>query len=227
LGLNPSERRRPSDGAAHIVDPAETASGILLMVRPILIAGSLALLLGPAGITASQTPAVTGSANTCQTPATAQVADAVATQFDKHQFVLIHGTHGTAKIDEFLICLLSRPAFTSRATDIVAEWASCAQQPLLDRYLLTLDTVAAADLIPIWFDTDTPEMWTTLPTLRQLVVTLRHANTALPLAKRIRLVGGNEGIHWAKVQRVEDLAAYPLNARVAPTPFMRDRRERW
>src|SRR5688572_25183115 len=104
-------------------------------MRSILIASSLALLLGlVTGISAGQTPAVSRPANACPTPAAAQVADAVAKKFDRHQFVLIHGTHGTAKIDEFLICLVSRPAFTRRATDIVAEWASYAQQPLLDKY---------------------------------------------------------------------------------------------
>jgi len=201
----------PSDAQRTSLIRAETASRILLAMRSILIASSLALLIGPVtGITASQTPALSGSANACPTRAVAQVADAVATKFDEHQFVLIHATHGTAKIDEFLICLVSRPAFTGRATDIVAEWASYAQQPLLDRYLLTLDMVDGADLIPIWFDTDTPDMWATLPTLRQLLATVRQANTALPMAKRIRLVGGNEGIQWANVQRVEDLAAYPF-----------------
>jgi len=103
----------------------------------------------------------------------------------------------------------SRVSSASTAS-IRSEWASYAQQPLLDRYLLTLDTVAAANLIPIWFDTDTPDTWATLPTLRQLLATLRQANTALPTAKRIRLVGGNEGIQWAKVQKLEDLSAYPL-----------------
>jgi hypothetical protein len=78
------------------------------------------------------------SAIPCAAPDSTQAADALAAQFDDHQFVFIHGTHGTAKIDEFLTCLITRPRFSSRVSDIVAEWASSAHQLLLDRRLLYL-----------------------------------------------------------------------------------------
>jgi hypothetical protein len=140
----------------------------------------------------------------------------LAAKFDDHQFVFIGSTHGDAKIDEFLMCLVSRPAFKQRVTDIVVEWASSGQQRLLDRYILTLDEVPVADLAPIWLDADSPTLWTTLPNVRQFVQTLREVNKTLPAARRIRLVGGNEGVDWAKVRVVEDLAPYPFKTNFMP-----------
>src|SRR5262245_31199949 len=99
----------------------------------------------------------------CADEATAAAADSLAAQFDHHQFVFIGSTHGDLKIEQFLMCLVSRSAFTQRVTDIVAEQISSAQQRLLDRYLIALDEVLSDSLTPIWFDTDAPTMWTTLP----------------------------------------------------------------
>jgi hypothetical protein len=146
----------------------------------------------------------------------APAADALAAKFENHQFVFIGSTHGDAKIDEFLMSLVSRPAFKQRVTDIVVEWASSGQQRLLDRYLLTLEEIPVEDLAPIWLDTDSPTLWTTLPNVRQFVETLRGVNKTLPAAKRIRLVGGNEGVDWAKVRVAEDLAPYPFKTNFMP-----------
>ena len=144
----------------------------------------------------------------CSSPAAA-AADALAAKFDDHQFVFIGSTHGDAKSEEFLACLLTRPAFQRRATDIVTEWASSGQQRLLDSYVLKLDPAPAGGLDPIFLDTDSPTLWTTLPQVRQTIDTLREVNRTLPPQKRIRLIGGNEGIDWARVKAPEDFAPYP------------------
>jgi hypothetical protein len=52
--------------------------------------------------------------------------------------------------------------------------------------------------------------------VRQFIKTLREVNKTLPAAKRIRLVGGNEGIDWAKVRTDEDLAPYPFKTNFMP-----------
>ena len=156
------------------------------------------------------------AATLCRSPGAAATADALAAKFDEHQFVFMGSTHGDFKIDEFLMCLVSRPAFRQRVTDIVVEWAGSGQQRLIDRYILSLDDLAVEDLAPIWFDTDAPTMWTTLPSVRQFVATLRDVNKTLPAAKRIRLVGGNQGVDWTKVRVVEDLAPYPFKTNLLP-----------
>ena len=147
----------------------------------------------------------------CSNSAAASAADALAANFDSHQFILIGSTHGDAKIEEFLRCLISRPAFTQRATDIVVEWASAnpSNQRLLDRYVLNLEQIRSEELTPIWFDTDYPTMWATLPQVRQTLDALREVNKSLPVAKRIRLIGGNDPTDWSKVKVTEDLAPYP------------------
>lgn len=154
--------------------------------------------------------ALTPAPNRCANAAAAATADELAAKFDDHQFIFIGSTHGDRKIEEFLMCLVTRPAFQQRATDIVVESASSAHQGLLDRYVLALDQIAADDLAPIWLDTDHPTMWATLPQVRQFVETLREVNRSVPLSKRIRVIGGNDRADWSKVRVVEDLAPYPF-----------------
>jgi len=146
----------------------------------------------------------------CANPDAATAADALVVKFDTHQFILIGSTHGDAKIEDFLRCLISRPAFKQRATDIVVEWASASHQDLLDRYLLKLEDIRADELTPIWFDTDYPTMWATLPQVRQFLEALREVNKTLPATKRIRLIGGNDPTDWSKVKVTEDLGPYPF-----------------
>jgi len=68
-------------------------------------------------VLATQTSPATPSR--CPSSAAASAADALGAKFDDHQFVFIGTTHGDAKIDEFLMCLISRPAFRQRVSDIV------------------------------------------------------------------------------------------------------------
>ena len=152
----------------------------------------------------------------CANPGAGSAADELAASFDAHQFVFIGSTHGDAKIEEFLRCLVSRPAFKQRVTDIVVEWASSGQQRLLDRYLIALEEIPNDELAPIWFDTDYPLLWATLPQIRQFLQALREVNQGLPAAKRIRLVAGNDGVDWARVHAVEDLAPYPYKTNLMP-----------
>jgi hypothetical protein len=147
--------------------------------------------------------------NRCVDEATAATADVLAARFDEHQFVFIGSTHGDHKIEEFLMCLVSRPSFTRRVTDIVQEQVSSAHQALIDRYVLKLESIPPETLTSIWFDTDEPTLWTTLPQVRRFVETLREVNGTLPPANRVRLVGGNEGIDWSTVNVTADLARYP------------------
>src|SRR5829696_7870954 len=155
------------------------------------------LILGAPAPTAQ---ALTPSApRACADSGVAAAADSLASRFDDHQFVFIGSTHGDLKIEQFLMCLVTRPAFTARATDIVVEWASGAHQQLIDRSTLALDSIADHGLVPIWLDTDSPTLWTTLPQVREFVHTLKDVNRTLPPSRRIRLIGGNEIIPWASI----------------------------
>jgi hypothetical protein len=180
------------------------------------LAGALLITTALAVGAAGATPRLAVAPGQCSGPAAAAAADALATAFDTHQFVFIGSTHGDLKIEEFLMCLVSRPSFTRRVTDIIVEWASSGQQRLLDRYILSLDALPMEALAPVWFDTDAPTMWTTLPQVRRFMETLREANRGLAPAQRMRLVGGNDGTDWTNVRVVEDLAPYPYKTNLLP-----------
>jgi hypothetical protein len=156
------------------------------------------------------------SSGRCSSAAAGAAADALAKQFDDHQFVFIGSTHGDLKIEQFIACLVTRQAFRERVTDIVTEWASAGQQRLIDRYILGLEEISMDDLTPIWFNTDAPTMWTTLPQVRETLKALHDVNKTLPPAKRIRLVGGNDPTDWSKVKITEDLAPYPFKTNFMP-----------
>src|SRR5262245_45478367 len=85
-------------------------------------------------------------------------ADSVAAAFDTHQFVFIGSTHGGKKVQDFLMCLLSRPALQRRVTDVLVEWGNPVHQKLVDRYLLNLEDISIETLRPTWFDTDAPDL---------------------------------------------------------------------
>lgn len=166
------------------------------------------LISALAGFAAGQQTPAAGS-GPCRSPAVEAVADNLAATFDQHQFVFIGSTHGDAKIEDFLRCLVSRRSFNTRATDIVVEYASPFHQGLMDRYLLTVDPIAADTLAAAWFDTDNPRLWAGLPQIPAFFAAVRAVNVTLPPAKRLRIIGGNEPVNWATVQKPEDLAPYP------------------
>lgn len=151
-----------------------------------------------------------GGASTCSSPALAEVADSVAAAFDTHRFVFIGSTHGGKKSHDFLLCLLSRPAFQRRATDVLVEWGNPVHQALVDRYLLTLDPVPLDSLRPVWVDTDAPQLWGRLPLIPELYEAVRSINGGLDPARRIRVLGGCEPIDWSAVTTAADVARYPF-----------------
>lgn len=140
----------------------------------------------------------------------AQVADSVAAAFTTHQFVFIGSTHGDKKSHDFLLCLLSRPAFHRRAADVLVEWGSPVHQTVVDRYLLRLDPKSVDSLEPVWFDTDAPQLWARLPLIPEFYEAVRAINIKLDPAGRIRVLGGCEPIDWSVVRTKTDVAAYPF-----------------
>ena len=150
----------------------------------------------------------------------AAVADSVAAQFDTHQFVFMGSTHGWRKQHDFQLCLLSRPAFQRRATDVMVEWANPVYQNLVDRYLLKLEPIPIDSLAPVWLDTDAPDLWGRLTLMPAFYEAVRAMNEQLEPARRIRVIGGNEPIDWSRVQRQEDVARYPYKSNWAAHVIM-------
>jgi len=158
----------------------------------------------------AQTREMQGATVACGSAEVAAVADSVAAAFDAHQFVFIGSTHGGKKAHDFLLCLLSRPAFQQRVTDVLVEWANPVHQTLMDRYLLTLDQVPEDSLRQVWFDTDYPQLWARLPQIPEFFAAAQAINMRLDPARRIRVLGGCEPVNWAAVRTSDDIAASPF-----------------
>ena len=137
------------------------------------------------------------------------MADSIAAAFDAHQFVFLGSTHGGKKPHDLLLCLLSRPAFQRRATDVLVEWANPVHQTMVDRYLLTLEPVPLDSLRPVWLDTDAPRLWGRLPLIPEFYEAVWSINRRLDPRRRIRVLGGCEPIDWASVRSAADVATYP------------------
>jgi hypothetical protein len=153
-------------------------------------------------------------------PGYGAVADSVAAQFDTHQFVFMGSTHGWKKQHDFQLCLLSRPAFQRRATDVMVEWANPVHQSLVDRYLLKLEPMPIESLAPVWIDTDAPDLWGRLTLMPAFYETVRAINEHLEPARRIRVIGGNEPIDWSRVRTQNDVARYPYKSNWAAHVIM-------
>ena len=151
-------------------------------------------------------PAITPA---CSSPGLAQVADSIAAAFDAHQFVFLGSTHGGTKPHDLLLCLLSRPGFQRRTTDVLVEWGNPVHQALVDRHLLALDPVPIDSLRPVWVDTDAPNLWGRLPLIPEFYEAVRSINRQLDPRRRIRVLGGCEPIDWASVRSAADVATYP------------------
>jgi len=145
----------------------------------------------------------------CASPGLAQVADSIAAAFDAHQFVFVGSTHGGKKVHDLLLCLLSRPGFQRRTTDVLVEWGNPVHQRLVDRYLLTLDPLPLDSLRPVWLDTDAPQLWGRLPLIPEFYEAVRAINRQLDPERRIRVLGGCEPIDWSSVRSAADVATYP------------------
>ena len=150
----------------------------------------------------------------------AAVADSVAAQFDTHQFVFMGSTHGWRKQHDFQLCLLSRPAFQRRATDVMVEWGNPVYQNLVDRYLLKLEPIPIDSLAPVWLNTDAPDLWGRLTLIPAFYEAVRAINEQLEPARRLRVIGGNEPIDWSRVQTQDDVARYPFKSNWAAHVIM-------
>jgi hypothetical protein len=150
----------------------------------------------------------------------AAVADSVAAQFDTHQFVFMGSTHGWKKQHDFQVCLLSRPAFQRRVTDVMVEWGNPVYQDLVDRYILRLEAIPIDSLAPVWVNTDAPELWGRLALMPAFYQAVRAINERLEPARRIRVIGGNEPIDWSRVQTAEDVARYAYKSNWAAHVIM-------
>ena len=126
--------------------------------------------------------------------------------FEKHPVVIIGETHhGYRQMGDFLIALVKDPGFQAVAPDILIEFASQNNQPLVDRYISGED-IPVEEVRHIWRDTTKVGSWE-FPTYAEWLATIRDVNKSLPATHRLRVLAGDTPIDWNKMHTHEEWLA--------------------
>jgi hypothetical protein len=127
--------------------------------------------------------------------------------FDTYSVVAIGEFHGYGELGDFYTALVRDPAFQGRVNDIVIEFASRHNQPILDRYILKCEDVPLDELRRVWRDTSKVTHAWESPLYTGWLAAIRDANQKLPAVRRIRVLAGDTPIDWAKTKKHEDWLA--------------------
>jgi hypothetical protein len=122
---------------------------------------------------------------------------AILAAFDKYQVVGMGAAHGFKDQDDYILSLISNPAFSDKVNDIVAECGNRLYQGVLDRY------IAGEDMPPnsvqqVWGNT-TQQMCSLSGFYPQLFALVRQINQSRPANKRLRVLAADPPIDWNKV----------------------------
>jgi Haem-binding uptake, Tiki superfamily, ChaN len=129
----------------------------------------------------------------------------IVAAFQQHSVVIIGEAHWLRQAGDFYIDLVRDPAFQEPVQDIVVEFASRNNQPLLDRYIAGED-VPVDEVRHIWRDTTKVASWES-PIYAEWLVAIRKVNKKLPPARRLRVLAGDTPIDWHRILTHSDWAA--------------------
>jgi hypothetical protein len=129
----------------------------------------------------------------------------IVAAFQQHSVVIIGEAHWLRPAGDFYIELVRDPAFQETVQDIVVEFASRNNQPLLDRYV-TGEDVPIDDVRHIWRDTTKVASWES-PIYAEWLAAIREVNKKLPPARRLRVLAGDTPVDWQRIHTHSDWAA--------------------
>ena len=129
----------------------------------------------------------------------------IVAAFQQHSVVIIGEAHWLRQAGDFYVGLVRDPAFQETVQDIVVEFASGNNQPLLDRYVAGED-VPIDDVRHIWRDTTKVASWES-PIYAEWLAAIREVNKKLPPARRFRVLAGDTSIDWHRIHTHSDWAA--------------------
>jgi hypothetical protein len=127
--------------------------------------------------------------------------------FDRYSVVAIGEFHGYGELGNLYTALVRDAAFQAKVNDIVIEFASRQNQPLLDRYILQCEDIPEIELRRVWRDTSKATHSWESPLYTGWLVAIRDANKRLPAARRMRVLAGDTPIDWSKIKTHEDWLA--------------------
>lgn len=116
--------------------------------------------------------------------------EALLKQMEHFPLIALGEVHQLQEFYDFLTVLLYHPLFSEKITDIVVEFGNAHYQEIADRFLLTDQPVAKADLQQIWRTASGNILWDA-PVYEQFFVTVRAINWALPPSRRLRVLLGD------------------------------------
>jgi hypothetical protein len=151
------------------------------------------LFLAPCGYAAADHPPV-------------DAVSGVVAAFAKHPVVIIAETrHEVEQMGDLYVRLVKDPAFQKTVQDIVIEFGSRQNQPLIDRYV-NGENIPIEQVRHIWRDTTKVASWES-PMYANWLSAIRDVNRALPPARRFRVHAGDTAVDWARMQTQSDWAA--------------------
>lgn len=138
-------------------------------------------------------------------PVTHDAVQAIAGALRQHPVVIIGEAHWLRQAGDFYIRLVHDPVFQGAVQDIVIEFASRNNQPLLDRYIEGKN-VPIEDVRRIWRDTTKVASWES-PIYAEWLASIREVNQTLPRTRRIRVLAGDTPVDWSRINTHNDWEA--------------------
>ena len=129
--------------------------------------------------------------------------------FERYPVVALGEAHSMQEEHDVITSLLQHPAFPTMINDIVVEFGNALYQEVVDRYVLTGEDVAPAELRLTWRNTtQSPTQTWDAPMYPQFFATVRAVNQTLPAARRVRVWLGDPPVDWRLVRNRDDLAPF-------------------
>jgi hypothetical protein len=129
----------------------------------------------------------------------------IVAAFQQHNIVLIGEAHWLRQAGDFYMGLVRDSTFQETVQDIVVEFASGNNEPLLDRYVAGED-VPIEDVRHIWRDTTKTASWES-PIYAEWLVVIREVNKKLPSDRRLRVLAGDTPVDWSRIHSHSDWIA--------------------
>ncbi len=126
----------------------------------------------------------------------------IVAEFKQHPVVIIGEGHWLRQAGDFYVRLTRDATFQETVQDIVIEFASRNNQPLLDRYIAGED-VPIADVRRIWRDTTKVAGWES-PVYARWLAAIREANRGLQPTRRLRVLAGDTSVDWSHIHSHSD-----------------------
>jgi hypothetical protein len=148
-------------------------------------------------------------------PAPEEAVSGIVKLFDRYDVVMLGEAHDKRQLADLYISLVRDAAFQGKVNDIVIEFASRHNQPLLDRFILKGEEVPFDQLCPVWRDISKVAGFE-CPIYQEWLAAIRDVNLKLPANKRLRVLAGDVPIDWTKIKSKNDYTALELGERGVP-----------